>query len=101
MTVKPHRYGYATKAIHAGEESLPRTGPLIPPIYQNSTFRFATADECVIGFTEKSADYVYTRWGNPTQSVLEAKIAALEGSEDALATAVGHGSYKYGTTHTA
>ena len=89
MTVKPHRYGYATKAIHAGEESLPRTGPLIPPIYQNSTFRFATADECVIGFTEKSADYVYTRWGNPTQSVLEAKIAALEGSEDALATASG------------
>ena len=87
MTVKPHRYGYATKAIHAGEESLPRTGPLIPPIYQNSTFRFATADECVIGFTEKSADYVYTLRGNPTQSVLEAKIAALEGSEDALATA--------------
>ena len=89
MSTKPHRYGYATKAIHAGEESLPRTGPLIPPIYQNSAFRFATADECVIGFTDESADCVYTRWGNPTQSVLEAKIAALEGSEDALATASG------------
>ena len=89
MTVKPHRCGYATKAIHAGEESLPRTGPLIPPIYQNSTFRFATAEECVSGFTDESADYVYTRWGNPTESVLEAKIAALEGSEDALATASG------------
>ena len=89
MTVKPHRCGYATKAIHAGEESLPRTGPLIPPIYQNSTFRFATAEECVSGFTDESADHVYTRWGNPTESVLEAKIAALEGSEDALATASG------------
>ena len=89
MTVNPHRWGFATRAIHAGEESLPKTGPLIPPIYQNSTFRFATADECVGGFTEEGADYVYTRWGNPTQSVLEAKIAALEGSEDALATASG------------
>lgn len=89
MTTKPLRYGWATKAIHAGEESLPRTGPLIPPIYQNSTFRFATADECVNGFADDSADYVYTRWGNPTESVLEAKIAALEGSEAALATASG------------
>lgn len=86
---KPSRYGYATKAIHAGEESLPRTGPLIPPIFQNSTFRFASADECVNGFTDEGSDSVYTRWGNPTQSVLEAKIAALEGSEDALATASG------------
>lgn len=89
MAIKLNRYGYATRAIHAGEASLPRTGPLIPPIYQNSTFRFATADECVIGFSDESADYVYTRWGNPTQSVLESKIAALEGSENALATASG------------
>ena len=89
MAFKPHRCGYATKAIHAGEDSLPRTGPLIPPIYQNSTFRFATADECAAGFADESADHVYTRWGNPTQSALEAKIAALEGSEDALATASG------------
>ena len=89
MAVKPHRWGYATKAIHAGEESFSKTGPLIPPIYQNSTFRFATADECVSGFADESKDQIYTRWGNPTQSVLEAKIAELEGSEDALATASG------------
>lgn len=89
MAVKPLRWGNATKAIHAGEESLPKTGPLIPPIYQNSTFRFATVDECVGGFTDESTDQIYTRWGNPTQSVLETKIAALEGSEDALATASG------------
>lgn len=89
MAVNPHQWGFATRAIHAGEESLPKTGPPIPPIYQNSTFRFATADECVGGFTDESADQVYTRWGNPTQSVLEAKIAALEGSEDALVTASG------------
>ncbi|MDE0297348.1 MAG: aminotransferase class I/II-fold pyridoxal phosphate-dependent enzyme [Candidatus Poribacteria bacterium] len=89
MKVKPHRWGRVTKAIHAGEETLPRTGPLIPPIYQNSTFRFASSDECVDAFSDESSDHVYTRWGNPTQSVLEAKIAALEESEAALATASG------------
>ena len=81
--------GWSTKAIHAGEESLPKTGPLIPPIYQNSTFQFETAEECVAAFTDEDSGYVYTRWGNPTQSVLESKIAALEGGEAALATASG------------
>ena len=89
MGVKLQQIGAATKAIHAGEESLPQTGPLAPPIYQNSTFQFATAEECVAAFTDESAGYVYTRWGNPTQSVLEAKVAALEGGEAALATASG------------
>ena len=74
---------------HAGEESLPKTGPLIPPIYQNSTFQFETAEECVTAFTDEDSGYVYTRWGNPTQSVLENKIAVLECGEAALATASG------------
>ena len=89
MRTKSKPTGWSTKAIHAGEESLPKTGALIPPIYQNSTFRFETADECVAAFTDEDSGYVYTRWGNPTQSVLESKIAALEGAEAALATASG------------
>ena len=89
MTTKSKSTGWSTKAIHAGEESLPKTGPLIPPIYQNSTFQFETAEECVAAFTDEDSGYVYTRWGNPTQSVLESKIAALEGGEAALATASG------------
>ena len=87
--VKSKQTGAATLAIHAGEELLPKTGALAPPIYQNSTFRFATADESAAAFADEDAGYVYTRWGNPTQSVLERKIAALEGGEAALATASG------------
>ncbi|MDE0690215.1 MAG: aminotransferase class I/II-fold pyridoxal phosphate-dependent enzyme [Candidatus Poribacteria bacterium] len=88
--------GKATQAIHAGEartSSTQKTGmPLLPPIYQNSTFRFATAAECAEAFRDEESGYVYTRWGNPTQEVLEQKLAVLEAGEAALATASGMGA---------
>ncbi len=88
--------GKATQAIHAGEartSSADKTGvPLLPPIYQNSTFRFATAAECAEAFRDEESGYVYTRWGNPTQEVLEQKLAVLEAGEAALATASGMGA---------
>ncbi len=96
--------GKSTQAIHAGEtlSTLPtstddyqseKTGiPLLPPIYQNSTFQFQSASECAAAFIDEESGYVYTRWGNPTQKVLEQKIAALEGAEAALATASGMGA---------
>ena len=96
--------GKSTEAIHAGE-ALPvlptdaqdqqagKTGiPLLPPIYQNSTFRFQTAEECASAFIDEESGYVYTRWGNPTQNVLEQKLAVLEAGESALATASGVGA---------
>ena len=93
--------GKSTAAIHAGEdrsissERSPsaKTGiPLLPPIYQNSTFQFNNAEECASAFIDEDSGYVYTRWGNPTQEVLEKKIATLEGGEAALATASGMGA---------
>ena len=96
--------GKSTEAIHAGEavSMLPagtqdyqsgKTGiPLLPPIYQNSTFRFETATECAEAFIDEESGYVYTRWGNPTQKVLEQKLAVLEAGEAALATASGMGA---------
>lgn len=96
--------GRSTEAIHAGETlSTFPTGttahqdgkigsPLLPPIYQNSTFQFQSASECASAFMDEDSGYVYTRWGNPTQKVLEQKIAALEGGEAALATASGMGA---------
>lgn len=96
--------GRSTEAIHAGETlaTLPtgttehqigKTGiPLLPPIYQNSTFQFQSASECASAFIDEESGYVYTRWGNPTQKVLEQKIATLEGGEAALATASGMGA---------
>lgn len=103
MTSKKYK-GKSTEAIHAGEtlSTLPKgstenqvgkTGiPLLPPIYQNSTFQFQSASECASAFIDEESGYVYTRWGNPTQKLLEQKIAALEGGEAALATASGMGA---------
>ena len=88
--------GKATQAIHAGETSASTTQksgtPLLPPIYQNSTFRFTTAAECAEAFRDEESGYVYTRWGNPTQEILEEKLAVLEMGEAALATASGMGA---------
>ncbi len=89
--------GKATQAIHAGEDPLARPNeksgtPLMPPIYQNSTFRFTTAAECAEACTNEESGYVYTRWGNPTQQLLEQKLAVLESGEAALATASGMGA---------
>ena len=91
------KFGKATQAIHAGEDSLARQNeksgtPLLPPIYQNSTFRFTSAEECAEAFANEESGYVYTRWGNPTQQILEQKLAVLEGGEAALATASGMGA---------
>ena len=87
--------GKATQAIHAGETQTSTTEksgiPLLPPIYQNSTFRFTSAAECAEAFRDEESGYVYTRWGNPTQEILEEKLAVLEGGEAALATASGMG----------
>ncbi len=95
MTVKK-KLGKSTQAIHAGERDTPSTEksgiPLLPPIHQNSTFRFTTAAECAEAFRDEESGYVYTRWGNPTQEVLEKKLAVLEAGEDALATASGMGA---------
>ena len=93
--------GKSTEAIHAGEETplssegnhSGKTGiPLLPPIYQNSTFQFNNAEECASAFLDEESGYVYTRWGNPTQEVLEKKLAILEGGEAALTTASGMGA---------
>ena len=90
------KLGKATQAIHAGERDRATTEksgiPLLPAIYQNSTFRFTTAAECAEAFGDEESGYVYTRWGNPTQEVLETKLAVLEAGEAALATASGMGA---------
>ena len=88
--------GKATQAIHGGEEATPLTEksgiPLLPPIYQNSTFRFTAAAECAEAFQDEESGYVYTRWGNPTQEILERKLAVLEAGEAALTLASGMGA---------
>jgi cystathionine beta-lyase/cystathionine gamma-synthase len=74
-------YGFATRAIHAGQEPDPATGAVIVPIYQTSTF----AQEAV----GVHKGYEYARSGNPTRTALETALAALDGGAHALAFASG------------
>ena len=73
--------GFATRALHAGEHfGQPHTPSHTNPIYQTSTFVFASAEEGARAFSGQDPAYIYTRLGNPTVKVLEAKINALEGA---------------------
>ena len=73
---------FETRVIHGGQEADPRTGAVIPPIYQVSTYK----QDGVGGLR---AGYEYSRSANPTRDALEANLAALEGGARALAFASG------------
>ncbi len=76
------KYGFATRALHAGEKvGQPKTHAHTNAIYQTSTFIFDSAEEGADLFASKKEGYIYTRMGNPTALVVEAKLNALEGSE--------------------
>ena len=83
--------GLGTTAIHAGTlKNL--YGTLAMPIYQTSTFIFDSAELGGRRFALEEAGYIYTRLGNPTTTVLENKIAALEEGEAGIATSSGMGA---------
>ncbi|HEV2299653.1 MAG TPA: aminotransferase class I/II-fold pyridoxal phosphate-dependent enzyme [Candidatus Acidoferrales bacterium] len=79
----------ATEAIHAGESKFHRAGPVAPEIIRSSTFTFSSTAEMKRWAEGKSSAYIYTRYGNPTLAIAEAKIAALEGAEAAVVAASG------------
>jgi cystathionine beta-lyase/cystathionine gamma-synthase len=79
-------WGPTTKAIHAGTAISPQD--VSPPIHMANTFIFENAEEAADAFRTESRP-IYTRWGNPTTQVMEAKIAALEGAEAAVGAASG------------
>lgn len=82
--------GFATLAIHAGAQPDPTTGARITPIYQTTAYVFNDSDHAANLFALKEFGNIYTRIMNPTQGVLEERIAALEGGTAALAVASGH-----------
>lgn len=75
------RYGFATRAIHAGQDADPATGATVVPIYATSTYTQAAPGQ--------HKGYEYSRSGNPTRAALETCLAALEGGERGLAFASG------------
>jgi len=83
------RWADATIAIHRGESTHGRSGPVAPEIVRSSTFTFSAAAEMKRWAEGKSSAYIYTRYGNPTLAIAEEKIAALEGAEAAVVAASG------------
>ena len=82
--------GFHTLAIHAGAQPDPATGARVTPIYQTTSFVFDDVDHAAALFNLETFGNIYTRIMNPTQAVLEERIAALEGGTAALAVASGH-----------
>lgn len=83
------KVGAATAAVQAGEHQPPPHAPAVTPIYQTAPFFFSSAAELTEGFNRPDLKGLYTRYGNPTVRVVEEKLAALEGGEDAVAFASG------------
>ena len=90
MNDMPKGSGFATLAIHAGAQPDPTTKARVTPIYQTTSFVFDDVDHAASLFGLQAFGNIYTRITNPTNAVLEERIAALEGGTAALAVASGH-----------
>ena len=82
--------GFNTLSIHAGAKPDPTTGARATPIYQTTSFVFDDVDHAASLFGLQAFGNIYTRIGNPTNAVLEERVAALEGGTAGLAVASGH-----------
>ncbi|MGA7674253.1 MAG: O-acetylhomoserine aminocarboxypropyltransferase [Rhizomicrobium sp.] len=83
-------YGFDTLSVHAGAQPDPATGARATPIYQTTAFVFEDSDHAAALFNLQVFGNIYTRIMNPTNAVLEERIAALEGGRAALSVASGH-----------
>lgn len=83
------RLGFSTRAIHLGYDPASEKGALNPPIYMTSTYTFETAEAGSEMFRGERPGYIYGRTRNPTQTILEERIASLEGGETAIALGSG------------
>ena len=84
--MRPHQHRQETEAVRGGADLSKKNGPLSTPIYQTATFEVTDNDQQL---RATSTDMFYTRYGNPTQTVAEAVIAELEGTDTARLFASG------------
>ena len=83
-------YGFNTLAVHAGAQPDPATGARATPIYQTTAFVFEDADQAAALFNLQVFGNIYSRIMNPTNAVLEERVAALENGRAALSCGSGH-----------
>ena len=86
----PENWRFETKQIHSGAQPDPVTKARATPIYQTTSYVFDNTDHAANLFALAEFGNIYTRIGNPTNAVLEERIAALEGGTAGLAVASGH-----------
>ena len=91
MAVDPQdrRWGFRTRALHAGGPPDPTTGARAGPIYQSTSFVFENTADAADLFALQKYGTIYTRISNPTTAALEERMASLEGGIGAVATASG------------
>lgn len=92
----PRYAGFDTLTLHAGAAPDPSTGARATPIYASTAFVFPDSDHAAALFNMERAGHVYSRISNPTNAVLEERIAALEGGVAGLATASGQAAMHLG-----
>lgn len=80
---------FSTQALHTGHDVKQTSGTRAVPIYQNTSYVFDNADDAAERFNLSRPGYIYTRLNNPTNDVLEQRLAALEGGIGAVVTASG------------
>ncbi len=86
----PQEYGFATRTIHAGAQPDPVTGARATPIYQTTSYVFDDVEHASDLFNLQTFGFIYSRLTNPTVSVLEERIANLEGGRAAVCAGSGH-----------
>ena len=92
----PQYPGFDTLSLHAGSIPDPTTGARATPIYFTSSFAFKDSEHAASLFNMERAGHVYSRISNPTNAVLEERIAALEGGVAGIATASGQAAMHLG-----
>ena len=94
----PRPVGFATQALHAGQSPDPPTGARATPIYQSAAFVFPDSDFAAGLFNIERAGHVYSRLSNPTNSVLEERMAALDHGVGSIVTASGQAAMHLAVT---
>src|ERR1700709_1866691 len=94
-------WSFETRQIHAGQTADPTTGARALPIYQTTSYVFKDTDHAANLFGLKEFGNIYTRIMNPTQDVVEQRLAALEGGTAALVVASGQSAATLAVLHTA
>jgi O-acetylhomoserine (thiol)-lyase len=84
-----HRFGFATRAIHAGSIPDPATGSRATPIYQTAAYVFGSSEQAAELFALRGYGHIYSRISNPTVAAFEERMASLEGGLGAIAFSSG------------